>query len=104
MASSSALDVTSKSAAGATGTAANSGTTAGTSVAGEMALGAAVPAATFTGYDGSYTNVTMSNSCVAGHMAVAHAGTAVSYTATCNEDNVYGAIVFTLKPASATRR
>ncbi len=104
VASSSALDVTSKSAAGATGTAANSGTTAGTSVAGEMALGAAVPAATFTGYDGSYTNVTMSNSCVAGHMAVADAGTAVSYTATCNEDNVYGAIVFTLKPAPATPR
>jgi hypothetical protein len=104
VASSSALDVTSKSAAGATGTAANSGMTAGTSVAGEMALGAAVPAATFTGYDGSYTNVTMSDSCVAGHMAVADAGTAVSYTATCNEDNVYGAIVFTLKPASATTR
>jgi hypothetical protein len=104
VASSSALDVTSKSAAGATGTAANSGTTAGTSVAGEMALGAAVPAATFTGYDGSYTNVTMSNSCVAGHMPVANAGTAVSYTATCNEDNVYGAIAFTLKPASATPR
>ena len=104
VASSSALDVTSKSAPGATGTAANSGTTAGTSVAGEMALGAAVPAAAFTGYDGSYTNVTTSNSCVAGHMAVANAGTAVSYTATCNEDNVYGAIVFTLKPASATPR
>jgi hypothetical protein len=104
VASSSALDVTSKSAAGATGTAASSGTTAGTSVAGEMALGAAVPAATFTGYDGSYTNVTMSDSCVAGHMAVANAGTAVSYTATCNEDNVYGAIVFTLKPTPATPR
>ena len=104
VASSSALDVTSKSAAGATGTAANSGTTARTSVAGEMALGAAVPAATFTGYDRSYTNVTMSNNCVAGHMAVVNAGTAVSYTATCNEDNVYGAIVFTLKPASATPR
>jgi large repetitive protein len=97
------LDVTSASAPGATGTQANSGTTAGTSVAAEMALGAVIDAETFTAADGSYTNVTMGSpiSCIAGYMPVPNAGTGVSYTATCNEDNVFGAIVFALKPAAA---
>ena len=97
------LDVTSASPPGATGSVANSGTTAGTSVAGEMALGAAIDAETFTAGDSSYTNVTMGSpiSCLAGYMPVPSAGTGVSYTADCNVDNVYAAIVFALKPTAA---
>ena len=98
---SSPVDVQSQAAA-TTGTAVNSGTTAGTSLAGELAMGAAVPASSFTGEDGSYTNVTMGSpvTCTAGYKTVASAGTTVSYTATANESNVWAAIVFTLKAAS----
>ena len=95
---SSPVDRTSASAPGATGTQANSGTTAGTSAANEMAIGAAIPAATFTGFDSTYTNITMGSpvSCVAGYMQVPAVNTTVNYTATANENNVVGAIVFTL--------
>ena len=104
VAASSALDVTSASSPGATGTTASSGNTAGTSTAGEIALGAVIDAETFTGTDASYTNVTMGSpiSCIAGYMLVPNAGTSVVYTAPANEDNVVGGIVFTLKPAGAT--
>ena len=81
VASSSPVDVTSASAPGATGTTASSGTTAGTSVAGEMALGAAIPAGNLIGYDGSYTNITLGTSpvtCVAGYMTAASAGTGMA--------------------------
>ena len=98
VASSFPLDVTSASPPGATGSVANSGTTAGTSVAGEMALGAAIDAETFTSGDSSYTNVTMGSpiSCLAGYMTVANAGTGVSYTANCNVNNFIFALESTI--------
>jgi len=91
------------SASGTTGTAANSGTTSGTTTAGEMALGAAINATTFTALDSSYTAVTMGSpvSCPSGYKTVPSAGTGVSYTATNATSNVWAAIVFTLTPATA---
>lgn len=104
VAASSALDVSSKSAPGATGTTASSGATAGTSVAGEIALGAVIDAETFTGTNSSYTNITMGSpiSCIAGYMQVPSAGTSVTYSAPANVNNVVAGIVFTLKPATGS--